>query len=176
MLNYERDLEFAKVFEDMHPKLDKFFHFRLKNAGRSGTADWALMKDDLIQQTAYKALQYSRTLNGANYPLKKLIRIKAGNTWSEYIKQSKTKPFKHTSENAPEKESKDPDPLKTMATKDLLNHLPAKTGKPDLRIIVQLITEGYHYSEIAQFLNIKEGAVKMQVYRLKKWLNRKGKK
>ncbi|SEL64141.1 DNA-directed RNA polymerase specialized sigma subunit, sigma24 family [Chitinophaga rupis] len=174
MLNYERDDAFAEVFEKMHPQLDRFFHRRLKNARTSGTADWALMKDDLVQQTACKALEYSRTPNGANYPLKVLIRIKANNVWSEYIRQSKNKPFKQSSENTLEKESKDPDPYKTIVKKDTLSRLPEKDGTNDLKIIIRMVSEGYHYTEIAQMLNKSEGAIKMKVFRLKRWLNRKG--
>ncbi|HWK03773.1 MAG TPA: sigma-70 family RNA polymerase sigma factor [Puia sp.] len=154
------DVEFVKAFKRLKFMLHAFFLKCIQN----GDGDKAEQADDLVQETAKRALPYSRL---PEYAEKQewLIWTVARNVLSRHFKAGKKKlpPSRQKEEIKKNHES---DPSQPLLNKDRWNNLYRRLD-PTTRMICQLRIEGYKFREIAEMLALSEDNVKARIQRLK---------
>jgi DNA-directed RNA polymerase specialized sigma24 family protein len=160
----KRDKEFIAAMLRMAPTLSKKFHFLAKAADIKD--DRKSLVEDLVALTNLEALINSRKEQYNLISCDQLIRIKAKNVWAEYD-ADRRKSFNHSGhlqiDVQPKLETPDP-ATEFLDTK--IDYILEMADKKSADIILKRL-EGYQVNEIAAMYNTTEGAITMQIQRLK---------
>ncbi len=153
-----RDVELIDEFERRTPKLEKMF----SRAIRMFPGDRAVEVNDLLQETARGALKNSRLPQYDGYSCERLIFEKASNLLYDYfhppLKKVPALPLEEAENQAGQQ-----DQNRDLVNRQLLRQIHGQV-KRQTWIIFYLDYEGYKQEEIARYLGITVGAVKMKVY------------
>lgn len=154
------DVQFVKEFKQLKFRLHAFFVKYIKNGG----GDKAELADDLVQETAERALPFSRRPEYAE-KLQWLIWTVARNVLARHFKMGKKKlPVFRQKEEM--KRNNERDPSQLLLNKDRWSNL-YKRIDSTTKVICQLRCEGYKFKEIAEMLSLSEDTVKARIQRLK---------
>src|SRR5258708_37934901 len=107
--------DFAHVFSEQQEKLEAHFLSLLRKV--PGLTDKAVLVEDLIQLTAFETLEYCLSPKSDNYPLVKLIWLKAENVWKTFIRPLKRKILTKPLEDRSALSSSEPTPLEILENK-----------------------------------------------------------
>lgn len=157
-----RDDEFQDELERLTPKL----HRLLWKAVRTFKGDPALEVEDLLQDTADRALHNSRLPQYDTYTCERLLFEKAYNIIYEYRHPSRIKVPALSLEEVKGQTSPQ-DPYQDLITRQWLERIYKKV-KRKTWIICFLTYAGYKQEEIAAHLGMDAGAVKMRLNRVRK--------
>ena len=156
------DQKFLEAFDALKFKLHKFFFDRIKN----GQGDKAEDADDLVQETAERALLSSRLPQYAD-KIPWLIWQVAHNVLSDHFETGKKKhPTSSIGEDEEEALTTNEDIILQLFKKERWAYL-YRTIDPLTKAICQLRCRGYKYREIAKMLTLSEKTIQMRIQRLK---------
>jgi hypothetical protein len=160
---------FTIIFIKLIPKLDKYFHVCLTNAGFKG--DKRATKRYLIYLTGLQAYLNSQKKKLENYDIEALIWLKARNVWAEFKIPPKKDRYCELEEETYAMPGREPGILDQIIARQeiarLRPHIDDKTWE-----ILLLLADGNTYKEIGSLLNENESKVKMQVFRMRRELKR----
>lgn len=158
------DFELSKVFSKAFPRLDMFFHFKLKDAGYAGNREDC--KKELAQVTVTKVMEAVRRGQlQNNYQLEVLINLSKKDVWNDFIKPRAPKPV-IIDEDPCELNLAGPDSYLAYQVSDKLEQLLKRLTTESARMVLYL-KDGYSYGEIGLMENKTEAAVKQHFYRLR---------
>lgn len=151
---------FNKVLEKLYPKLNKFFHKRIR--GLTDKPDNAINKDDLIQKAALLAWETWHAkgeILQSHEEIEKLVFFKARTIWLNFFKG---RDRRNDSLDAILE-------IRGMGDTHLLyreevEHL-RKTTKPLQYEVLMLHADGFKYEEISTLTGLTVGTIKMLVLR-----------
>jgi DNA-directed RNA polymerase specialized sigma24 family protein len=153
------------VFDGQLEKLDGYFHNKIRKAKVHD--DIELLKEDLIQDTFAALWLKVKDEHYDEFDLLALIWLKAKDIWQRFIKKKRIDILDTPIESLPER-STSIDPLIILERKDLLAAMQSRCGTPETwEMMSYHHADGFIYTEIAKFFDMKKGTVKMRVGRLK---------
>ena len=156
------DQRFLEAFGSLKFKLHKFFFERIRN----GQGDKAEEADDLVQETAERALLSSRLPQYVD-KIPWLIWQVARNVLSDHYETGKKKlPISSIGENEEEALVTNEDVVQKLFREERWKQLFRKVD-PLTKAICQLRCQGYKYREIAKLLTLSEKTIQMRIQRLK---------
>ncbi|RBL91680.1 RNA polymerase sigma factor [Chitinophaga flava] len=156
--------DFIAEFKQQTPKLIAFFSKKLKAASYKGNREDAA--EQLLQFTSEAAYRNSLKESLNDYTTSKLIWLKAGNVWSDFMK----KISKQTTHADLDLDSilldPSPDPLQKLTIQEDLERVKKEIGEEGWEILTRR-AEKTPYKQLAEEYQTSEGAMKARVYRLR---------
>jgi DNA-directed RNA polymerase specialized sigma24 family protein len=163
--------DFSAAAKEELPTLHGIFYHALRNCHFRGDIEDHIW--DLIQITCLRAYRNSLKENLDHFTLPALLIIKARNEVANFYQSQEKEQRLVGLDQFSEEACSDPDPYEQLVRREEMERLNRVVGKENDWVLLQEVTDGIPYRELAYARNTTEAAIKMKIFRLRQQLRQR---
>jgi RNA polymerase sigma factor (sigma-70 family) len=159
-----RDKEFSDEFVKLAPRLEMYFVKRMQSP--VSLYEKVELAKELVQETAMKALEYSRKEKYSDRSIEKLLFQKADNVWKDHVAANKRQRNEKNEliEDSVAVELNAQQKMEYVQTLEVIQGISNKKAW----LAIKKKEEGYSYSEIALEIGVTEETLRQMISRQKR--------